>query len=146
MQYEKFEKFNDLESDSISSIDNSAEIEVISVEIGQIEKKHEEIMSLFVTNRIDFNAYQGMVKLSNQRRSELETRLNFLQKTAPNMVNKYTAENIVSNFREQWAVLDNEQRQQFVQKFIKRIVMHGETPKAGRINEAVIDDILFNDF
>lgn len=146
MQYENFEKFDDLETDSTSSSDHNAEIETINAEIGQIERKHEEIMSLFVANSIDFSTYQGMIKLSNVRRVELETRLNLLQKTTQDVVYKYSVKEIVSDFREQWAVLNNEQRQQFVQKFVKKIVMHGELPTKGNINEAVIGDILFNEF
>ena len=81
-----------------------------------------------------------MVKQSNERRVELETRLNHLQNAQQAKIPTYTANDIVSNIREHWAELDNEQRLQFVQQFIKKIVAE----KQGR--EVTVKELLFNEF
>jgi len=120
--------------------DNSAEIDTITAEIKTIEKRTEEIISLYVTATIEFDTYQRMVKQSNERRGELETRLSHLQNAQQARVPTYTASDIVTNIREHWAELDNEQRLQFVQQFIKRIIPQ----KTGR--EVTVKELLFNEF
>ena len=78
--YENFKLLdNTQENTHTPQIDNSAEIAAMTAEIKQIEKKTEEVMSLYIGNTIDFPTYQSMVKLSNERRGELETRLKLLQ-------------------------------------------------------------------
>jgi len=144
-QIEDFTKFDNIEIDS-PSYDNSTEIEIITAEIKQIEKKTEEIMSLFVSNTIDFATYQGMVRLSNERKGELEARLNLLQSTQKSNEVIYTVKDIVSSFHENWLALDNDQRQQFVQKFIKKVVVNWEAPNSKSFSGAVIDKIVFNEF
>jgi len=126
--------------------DNGAEIPAIAAEIRQIEKKTEEIMSLFVNNTIDFETYQGMVKLSNERRGELQARLRLLENAQAAQDVTFTAADIITNFRENWTALNNEQRQAFLQKFIKRIVIHSEKADGGYFNEVVIDEVVFNEF
>jgi hypothetical protein len=126
--------------------DNSAEIATMTAEVKQIEKKTEEIMSLFISNTIDFPTYQGMVRLSNERRGELEARLILLQNAQKEKAITYTAKDIITNFRENWSALNNIQRQQFVQKFFKKVTIHNEAPNGEYHGEVVIDEILFNEF
>ena len=70
----------------------------------------------------------------------METRLKHLQNAQQAKIPTYTANDIVSNIREHWAELDNEQRLQFVQQFIKKIVAE----KEGR--EVTVTELLFNEF
>ena len=103
-------------------------------------------MSLFMSNTIDFNTYQGMVKIGNERRGELEARQALLEnaQTAKEVI--YTPSDIVASFRDNWTVLDNEQRQQFVKKFAKKITARHENPASATKSEVVIDDIVFHAF
>ena len=126
--------------------DNSAEIAAIAAEVGQIEKKTAEVMSLFMSSSLEFADYQNMVKVGNQRRSELESRLKLLENAQKANEVGFTATEIVTNFRSSWAVLDNEQRQQFVQKFIKKLVVHSEKTGVGKFRNVIIGDLQFNDY
>jgi site-specific DNA recombinase len=128
-------------NDNAPTPDNSAEIAAITAEVRQIEKKTEEIMSLFVANTIDFPTYQGMVKISNERRGELQARLILLESAQAAQDVTFTAADIVTNFRDNWAALDNEQRQEFIQKFIKKIVIHHEN-----IEGKYFGEVVFNEF
>jgi site-specific DNA recombinase len=126
--------------------DHNTEMAVISTELGQIENKIKEAMELFMSGSFDYEDYHGMVKVGRERRGELETRLAQLEKIKQSQRVRFSKAEIVSNIRENWKELDNEQRQQFVQKFIKKIIAHGEKPRTGRINDVVIDEIVFNEF
>jgi len=140
------EDFSPPDNQHTSQPNHSTDIAAIAAEIRQIEKKTAEVMSMFMLNSIDFATYQGMVKIGNERRVELEARQALLQNAQKAAV-VYTPSDIVENFRENWNVLDNEQRQQFIQKFIKKIIIHRAAPsgdeKLGRI---VIDEVVFNEF
>jgi len=139
---ERYEDFteNDIEADTLP--DNSAEIDTITAEVKTIEKRTEEIIGLYVTATIDFNTYQNMVRQGNERRGELEARLTHLQNAQKAKIPAYSANDIVNNIREHWAELDNEQRLQFIQQFIKRIVVH----KKGRCLGAIVKELEFNMF
>jgi len=146
-----FEEFTELEcasqSNAIHVHDNGAEIATIANELKQIEKKTEEIMTLFVSNSIGFTTYQGMVKVSNERRSVLEARLGILTSENENLEVRYSKAEIVANFRDNWKTLDNEQRLQFVQKFIKKITIHSEAQRNNIIHgNVVIGEVIFNEF
>jgi site-specific DNA recombinase len=125
---------------------NNAEKEAITAELIQIEAKAAEITQLFVTNTIDFNAYQSMVKFNNQRRGELETRLAIIKSSEEPREPIYTDYEIVSNLKENWHTLENAQRQQFIQKFINRITVHSKAPKGEKYGEVIINDLVFNEF
>jgi site-specific DNA recombinase len=129
------------------TVDNSVDIAAIIAEVKQIEKKTAEVMNLFMSSTIDFETYQNMVKMGNERRGELEARQALLQSAQAAKDVIYTASDIVANFRKSWAVLDNERRQQFIQKFIKKIVIHRAAPSGEKkLGAIVIDDIVFNEF
>jgi ribonuclease HI len=125
--------------------DNSAEVAAITTELEQIERKHSEIMDLFTASQIDFPTYQQMVKRGNERRGKLESRLNQLQSAEKKEI-CYTKSEIVANFRDNWQMLDNEERQEFVHTFIKKMVVRVEMPNNERFGMVIIDEILFNEF
>ena len=144
----KYADFTETETDitiAENKIDNTAEIATISTELGNIERKTEEIMGLFVSNKIDFDTYQGMVKVSNQRRVELDARLTQLQNSETAKSIRYDRQEIVDSFKANWKTLDNDHRLKFIQKFVQKIVVYGEKIP-GTHRKIVIDEILFNDF
>ena len=50
------------------------------------------------------------------------------------------------NLFDNWIKLDNDQRQQFMQQFVKKILVHGEATKGYIRDKIVIDDLVFNEF
>jgi len=126
--------------------DHAQEIEALTTEIGRLEKKDSEIMGLYVASTVDFNTYQSMVKLSAQQRSELESRLNLLKSAEDTQTIHYTSADIVTNICENWQALSNEQRLQFMQKFVAKMVVHGEAHAGEYFNRIIIDEIVFNEF
>ena len=51
---------------------------------------------------------------------------------------------IADSICDNWQAMSNEQRLQFMQKFVKKIVVHGETYEGQYFNRIVIDEIVFN--
>jgi len=145
-------KLPNVSADDISQSENTAhpnhdtEITTITAEITLIERKTKEIMGVFMSGELEFSEYKTMTTVGNERRKELETRLDQLHKVQENKRIRYNQSEIVANVLTHWQVMDNAERQQFVQKFVEKIVIHAEPPKASRFNEVVIDDVQFNEF
>ena len=127
-------------------IDHTDEINAIIAELAQIEQKTEEVMSLFVSSTIDFGTYQGMLKMSNERKTELTIRLSILEKAEDIDEYNQTPQEIKANLFDNWVKLDNDQRQQFLIRFINKITVHGEAQKGYIRDKIVIDDLMFNEF
>jgi hypothetical protein len=149
---EYISKYGELTADDIEQAeetdqpDHNAEIRTVTAEIATIERKTKEIMNMFMSGGLEFSEYQTMSKVGNERRKILEERLDQLHKIQEHKRVRYSKAEIITNLLENWKVMDNNQRQQFTQKFIKKIVVKAEPPTAGRFNRVIIDDILFNEF
>ncbi|MCL2404281.1 MAG: recombinase family protein [Defluviitaleaceae bacterium] len=118
----------------------------IAAEIKEIEEKTEEVMRLFISNTIDLTTYQGMVKLSNKRRSELEARQVLTQSAQKKKEAIFTPSGIKANFRKNWTTLDNDQRQQFIQRYVKKIILHSDKSKGAYHSVITINEIVFNEY
>ncbi|MCL2577919.1 MAG: recombinase family protein [Defluviitaleaceae bacterium] len=127
--------------------DSSAEMTAINIEVEQIEKKTKEVMSFFMSGNINLNEYQGMVAVGNDRRGELMSRLAQLERAEKYQGVRFKKAEIVASFRTHWQALDNEQRQQFMQKFVKKLTVHAEHSDVAKYrNLIIIDDLQFNEF
>jgi len=127
-----------------NAINHTQEIEAITAEIEQSSKKASEIMALYTASIIDFKTYQSMTALSSQQRSELEERLNHLASATKKK--HYTTADIIPNIRDNWQVLDNNERLQFVQKFVNKIIVHAKAYEGRYFNSIFIDNVTFNEF
>ena len=126
--------------------DSSAEMVDINAEVEQIEKKTREVMSFYMSGNIPFDEYQSMVSVGNDRRAELQSRLAQLQRAEKYQSKRYKKKEIVANFRDHWQALDNEQRQQFMQKFVKKLTVHGVIVGGKQSKHIIIDGLEFNNF
>ena len=132
--------------DKVQAEQPQLDIAAVIAEIKQIEKKTAEIKSLFVSDIIDFATYQGMVKISNERRVELEARQVIMQSAQKGKDVIFTTSDIVANFRKNWTALDNDQRQQFIHKFVRSIALHCDKSKSVYRGVISIKEIVFNEF
>jgi site-specific DNA recombinase len=143
------ENFTEMENadltDTCAQADQK-ESNAITAEIGQIERKNGEVMDLFLTQQIDFDTYQQMSRRNNDRKAELSARLALLQNLEASRESRHTKKEIVADLRENWQDLDNDQRLQFFQKFIKKMVLRKEESPDVKYGIVVIDKIEFNTF
>ncbi len=144
------ENFTELDAVDISEPaadhDHSKEIAAINAEIGQIERKASEVMALFMGNKIDFERYQQMEKMGNERKDELVARLHQVQNIECAKESRHNKKEIVASLRENWGGLNNEERLQFLQKFVKKMVVRKESRPGERYGVVVIDELVFNEF
>jgi site-specific DNA recombinase len=122
------------------------EIEKIQQQIIQIEKKASEIMELFMSNQIDFTAYQTMIKIGTEKRHELEIHQSLLTTKTQKSEALINKTDIIANLKENWKLLNNKERLQFIQKFIKKMVVHKEYNGDDRFGTLIISELKFNEF
>jgi site-specific DNA recombinase len=132
--------------DVIEPADHTKEIETITTEIEQIDRKASEIMDLFMANQINFDTYQQMTERGSTRREKLVTRLNLLENIETTHEAHHTKNEILTNLKDNWQELNNEDRLQFIQKFIKKMVVRKEPHKNERWGIAVMNEVVFNEF
>lgn len=125
---------------------HSAELTTITSEIALIDKRTKEAMGLYMSGSLDFDEYQNMTTVGNERRKELETRLEQLQRVLQTRTVFFNKSEIAANVRANWQVMDDTERQQFIQKFVYKIMAHSEPPQVGRFNDVIIEDVLFNEY
>ena len=144
------ENFTEIENvdltDNRNHADQNKELNSIIAEIEQIQRKASEVMDLFMAHKIDFDTYQQMVKRGNGRREELEARLALLQNLQASRESRHSKQEIVENLRENWQMLNEEQRLQFFQKFVKNMVVRKEESTNARYGIVVVDGLDFNEY
>lgn len=144
----KFENFSIAAPKTNAQVAELPETDItdrINAELAQIAQKNEEVISLFVASRIDFSTYQTMLKMGNKRKNELNIRLNLLKNANDTDEYSHKPQGVSASLYENWARLDNEQRQQFVQRFISKILVHGEATSGYIRDKIVIDAVIFNE-
>jgi|GEM_PF-4060078 len=127
------------------SNNNTVEILTIRIELNQLEQKAIEVMQLFATSEIDFTAYNRIMGFNNERRSQLQKRLNILESPINSDGDCYNRTDITASFKANWQTLNNEQRQRFLHKFIKKIVIHCEVQANNYYRKVIIDEVEFHE-
>ena len=132
--------------ESTNQPDHNAEMKAITAEIALVERKNKEIMNLFMSSGLEFSEYQDMSKVGKERLKELKERLEQVNRADEHKRIRYNKAEIMENILEHWQVMDNSERQQFIQKFVKKIAVHAKPPKIGKSNRVIIDEVVFNEF
>ena len=88
--------------------------------IAKIEKKTKDVMALYLKDRITFEDYERMLAVLASERAEYTERLENIP-TDPDEDIILTREEIMTNFRDNWVILTNAEKLQFLQDYIERI-------------------------
>lgn len=150
---EAFEEYinniQDLENADKSIIDKIAEEttdglsqDYYATALNKLEKKEKEIMDFYVLEKIGFEDYSKMMKIVNNKKTELVAELKKLEKIEKEDVS-ITKEDIILNVKENWALLTNPERAQFLQTYIKKIVVINEKQENTHYGKVKIKSVEF---
>jgi len=93
--------------------------------IAKLEKKEKDIMALYIGDRISFDEYEKMrIALASEKGEYIERLENI--PTEPDEDIILTREEIMTNFRDNWTILTNAEKLQFLQDYIERITARSE--------------------
>jgi len=152
--------------DYIDSINDFVDIEEIDIEdTSEVNKKEDELeyidicekkldnlihrkkrlMEQYVGEEVPFEEYRKMMDILNEKYDVLESELQRAKKELEKggETSNYSHEDIIINLKENWEYLDNKDKQIFIQRFIKKIVITVEKERANW-NTVRIDELVFN--
>jgi len=88
--------------------------------IAKLTKREKELMSLYIDEKITFDTFQQLLeRLTNEKNGYIDQMNNIPTDTADDI--SLTAEDITTNFRENWKSLTNSEKQQFLHNYIEKI-------------------------
>ena len=93
-------------------------------------KKEKDIMTLYINDKIDYDDYTKMLSLIKIEKRGYENRIEELE-SATQLTEEIIIEDIVNNFKENWLLLTNSERMQFLQTYIQAIFV---TKEADELN------------
>ena len=88
--------------------------------IAKLEKKSKDLMTLYISERISFDEYEQMVKILTMEKNGYLEQLNNIEIESDEDI-LLTRDGIITNFKENWQLLNNAEKFQFVQNYIEQI-------------------------
>lgn len=145
-----FEEFNVLDQVKIKQEEESKQknlevIQNLQKELKKFEAKEKEILKLYVNSQVgfhDFNTISCNIKKEKERISQA---LNDLETNVESKeTERIRKEDIILNLKENWELLTNIERRQFLLNFVNKIVVINEIEKGRCAGVTKVLDIQFN--
>jgi len=121
--------------------DNLNMVDLYEKKLRQLDDKERETLSLYVSNDIDFDSYRDIKKKIDKDKQLFRSELERLQEGQEEV--EINEEDIISQFNENWDFLSNEEKRQFLLKFVEKIVVSLEKEKGQHFRTAKIIDVVF---
>ena len=109
-----------------------------------LEKRHREIMDSYCDGGIDFESYRHMKNKLDNDKALINAELAKLDNES-NLEEAINHTDIITNIRENWELLANREKRQFLMKFVKRIVIENVKMDGARGSEAKIVEVEFTE-
>ena len=130
------------------SNENSEDITSLKQEyeafLSKLLKKEQSIMQLYINDEINFNEYNKMQELTRVQRKAYEEKINELE-TSQEINVGLNPEDIIINLKENWELLTNGEKMQFLQTYIEAIYVINEPDKDNQNkNQAKVKKLEYN--
>ena len=129
---EYIENYEDLEAEPVipdfiedSDKDNTALKGEIEIALAKLLKKEKDTMSLYISDKIDYDDYTQMLSLIKLEKKKYESKIAELENTVE-LKTEIIINDIVKNFRENWVLLTSLEKMQFLQTYIQAIFIAKE--------------------
>ncbi|MCL2049317.1 MAG: recombinase family protein [Defluviitaleaceae bacterium] len=151
---EYIEKYNDLTENAEANPNEAIEKEenellqsIIDNEkqLNILEARKKQIMERYVGAEIEFDEYKDMLRVMNERCDALYAELQRKKSKLTNVQSSQAinAEDVILNIKENWEMLNNNEKMIFLQRFVKKISITVEKERKN-FNVVRIDSIEFN--
>jgi len=132
--FEDFDTIDEIQFNSKQETKNQ-NVELINnlnKEYKTLETKEKEVLNLYINNKVDFENYIEIKETISKEKNAISSTLETLEATT-DIEEEITIkhENIIKNLKENWDLLDNKERRQFIVNFIDIIEVTHEK-KGGR--------------
>ena len=124
--------------------DNEMLTEQYHKKLSELSSKERSIINLYVDNKIDFDNYKHMKRKIKDIKTCIATelkKLNLKEDRNDILVKK---EDIILNLCENWEILTDIEKRQFLTKFVKKITISSKKSKERNGNIVAIESVEFN--
>jgi site-specific DNA recombinase len=97
----------------------------LETSLNKLIKKERDIMSLYINDKIDYDDYIQMLSLIKAEKKSHEVKIAELENTAA-LASELIVSDIIENFRDNWELLTNLERMQFLHTYIQAIYIAKE--------------------
>jgi len=121
--------------------ENEKQIKAYQDKLRQMETKEREAMALYVDNEMAFDSYREIKKLVDKEKVIINAELEKLQSAENEVVINKT--DIINNILENWTLLSDNDRRQFLLQFMSKITLVTEKAKGEHFSSVKILDVAF---
>lgn len=121
---ERFNVIDEIQLEEKSKSQNNELISSLNKQYKALEQKEKEILNLYITNTVDFEHYIEIKKSTEQEKAHIYSQLQSLQgNNEEKEIEAVKKEDIINSLRENWEFLTNAEKQQFLVKFVDKIII-----------------------
>ena len=124
--------------------ETEAQIKAYRDKLRHIDGKEKEVMSFYLDGNIDFDNYRKMKTQLDADREIIQSELSKIDTAADEGAVTVTHDQIITSFRENWDLLNDVEKRQFLIKFVKRIVIFNERTEGVYRGKIKIEAVDFN--
>ncbi len=132
----------DINQENIRKTHNSEMIDRLNNQLNALEQKEKEILNMYISNVMAFDSYMELKKATEDKKSYILAQLQDLQISEDENV-AVDKDDIIKSLRENWDFLSNAEKQQFLVKFVDKIILEIKKQPNKR-NFAVIKNVEFS--
>jgi len=151
---EYIQNINDITEDKNINIEenaNNVEHELLESivdyekKLSTLQNRKKQVMERYVQGALEFDEYKNMIKMFNENYDVLESELQQKKAELPTIsrIPEVLPEDIITNLKENWEHLNNNERMIFLQRFVKKIILSVEKEN-GKTSAVKITEIVFN--
>lgn len=100
--------------------------------LNNLENKEKEILNSYVDGKINFNSYLDVKKFIENEKEKIDNQLNSIQIVEEDEEVIINKEDIIKNLKENWDLLTNAERRQFLVNFVDKIYIVNELKNSRR--------------
>ena len=132
----------ELEQAETSQKESEELIQAYTDKLLNLEKRHREIMDSYCDGGIDFESYRHMKNKLDNDKALINAELATLDNES-NPEEAIDHADIITNIRENWELLTDREKRQFLMKFVKRIVVEKANLNDAKKSVAKIVEVEF---
>lgn len=143
------EEFKEIDEIEIPSEENNIENKEITKEklnesLYKLEIRKHKIMDLFLKDKIAFHEYKEMTNLIEEEKVQIENSIFELEENQEEEEIKINKNDIILSIKENWLMLDNLEKMNFLQSFVENIKVESEKEENSHFKKVKVKEISFN--
>jgi len=133
---------NELQANAQKQQENLLQIQAYQAKRRQLEAREREALTLYVNGEMEFESYREVKRMVDKEKTAIDAELERLQISADEpQINRA---DVVRSFRENWGLLSDSERRQFLTQFVGKITITVERAEGEHFSKVKSLDVDFH--